>query len=294
MRIRKIYFSLNLDKAMKLTVKKMFMVYGLVCCITACDVVKGPKVDPNGFTGTTNKVLIEDFTGQMCGNCPNAHRAAETLKETYGENLVLIAVHSTNFAVPVPALGFPTDFRTPMGDELATFYDAANLGLPVGLVNRRQWGGTAATRYPNWGTYVAAVLEESPKLVITLTPAYQSDTRKLDVTAKLEYTTEGDANHHIVAVVIEDSVISKQYDFAMPVQDVEEYEQNHVLRMSITPGTWGVPVKNGKIFLGEKLQHRFTATLDTDWRAEKCAVVVYVMDNTTKEILQVEQVKVVE
>ena len=261
--------------------------------LSSCDVIEGPKVDPNGFTGTSNKVLIEDFTGQMCGNCPNAHRHAATLKQTYGENLIVIAVHSTGFATPVPVLGFPIDFRTPMGDELALYYEASNAGLPVGIVNRREWNGSPMTRYANWGTLVSTVLAEDPKLGITLSNTYDEGTRKADIQADLEYFTAGDADHRIVAVITEDSLISKQYDFSIPAQEVGEYVQNHVLRTSITPGTWGIPVKGNTIFLGEKIGHSFSITLDPSWRADKCHVVVYVINNRTREVLQVEEAKII-
>lgn len=262
--------------------------------VVSCDVIEGPKVDPSGFTGTSNKVLIEDFTGQMCGNCPNAHRQAAILKQTYGENLVVIAVHSTGFATPVPALGFGTDFRTTMGEEIATLYGASNAGLPVGLVNRREWSGSPMTRYPNWGTMVGAVLAESPKMAIDLDVDFDPDSRLIKLDVHLEYFTEGDASDRIVAVITEDSLISKQYDFSIPAQEVDEYVQNHVLRTSITSGTWGIPVKNNQIFVGEKIDHSFTHSLDASYRPEKCSVVVYVRDDVTKEVLQVQEAKLVE
>ena len=279
---------------MKTSFGYLLLALSVLISLVSCDVIEGPKVDPNGFTGTENKVLIEDFTGQMCGNCPNAHRQAALLKETYGENLVIIAVHSTGFATPVPVLGFPIDFRTPMGDELALYYEASNAGLPVGIVNRRDWNGSPLTRYANWGTLVSAVLAEEPKMGISLEKTYDDGTRKLDIQANLEYFTAGDANHRIVAVITEDSLISKQYDFSIPAQEVDEYVQNHVLRTSITPGTWGIPVKGNTIFIGEKIEHSFSITLDPAWRAEKCHAVVYVINNSTREILQVEEIKVIE
>lgn len=278
------------------TVKLVVMLLGAVAIATlaACDVIEGPKVDPAGFSGASNKVLIEDFTGQMCGNCPNAHRQAATLKETYGENLVVIAVHSTGFATPVPALGFGTDFRTEMGTELATEYGAANAGLPVGLVNRREWNGSPMTRYANWGSLVGAVVAEEPKMRIELETDFAPDSRQLKIDVQLEYFTEGDAGHRLVVVIIEDSLISKQYDFSIPAQEVDEYVQNHVLRASITSGTWGVPVKNNPIFLGEKIVHSFSHVLDESYRPEKCSVVAYVRDDATKEVLQVQEAKLVE
>ncbi len=262
--------------------------------LTACDIVEGPKVDPSGFTGSTNKVLIEDFTGHRCGNCPRAHEKAASLKATYGENVVVVAIHAGGFAQLVPVLGYDYDFRTPMGTELEAYYQADALtGLPIGLVGRRLWGGSALTRYADWGTDVGAVLAETPKMRMEVASAYDPSTRNLLLSVDLEYFITGNANHHIVAIITEDSIISQQEDYSLTnPSHIEDYVHMHVLRGAITPGgTWGTPVKNNTIVLGEKFALSYSATLDSAWVPEHCHVVVYVHDNVTKEILQVEEVK---
>ena len=45
-------------------------------------------------------VLIEDFTGQRCKNCPNAADKIEQLKKEYGEeNIIAVGIHSGPLAV---------------------------------------------------------------------------------------------------------------------------------------------------------------------------------------------------
>jgi hypothetical protein len=277
---------------MKSSLHYLLLVLCAAITLSACDVIKGDKIDPNGFTGSTNKVLIEDFTGHMCGNCPRAHERAASLKETYGENLVVVAVHTGGFATVVPVLGYTTDFKTPMGTELGVFYNADQEGLPIGLVNRRDWNGSPVTRYSDWGTFASAVLTEQPKIKMELTSDYDPSNRNLEVSAHLEYFTTGDASHQIVALITEDSIIAKQEDYTFGAQP--NYVHNHVLRASITPGTWGQPVKGNQIFLGEKFDLTFQTVLDTAWVPENCHVVVYVHNNSTKEVLQVDEVKLSE
>lgn len=46
------------------------------------------------------KVLIEDFTGQKCVNCPKATDEIHVLQETYGEdNIIAVGIHSCNLSV---------------------------------------------------------------------------------------------------------------------------------------------------------------------------------------------------
>lgn len=265
----------------------------LLLGMMACDVVEGPKVDPAGFTGSANKVLIEDFTGHMCGNCPRAHEQATALLNTYGENLVVVAVHAGTFARVVNSLNFTEDFNTPMGAALEAEYEADNAGLPKGLVNRRKFGSSFLTNYPDWSTHVSTILAESPKMGLELASSYDANTRQIAIDANLEYFTEGDATHQIVVLITEDGIISKQNDYSLSTGHVDEYEQNHVLREVITPGIYGVPVKGSTIFLGEKVNLSFSHTLSSKFVAENCHIVAYVLESDTHEILQVEQIKVV-
>jgi thiol-disulfide isomerase/thioredoxin len=275
---------------MKVSFKYLLLSIGAAVALSACDVIEGPKIDPSGFTGSTNKVLIEDFTGHMCGNCPQAHAKAAQLKATYGENLVVVAVHAGGFATVVPSLGYSHDFNTAMGRELEAYYHADNLGLPIGMVNRKTWNGSVLTRFADWGTEVSAVLAEQPKIKMELTSDLDDATKALEVHAKLEYFTTGDANHHVVVLITEDSIVAKQADYSTTTGHIEDYVQNHVLRTSVTTGTWGVPIKGSEIFLGEKFDLKFNTVLNDAWVPENCYVVVYVMDNLTKEILQVDEI----
>ncbi len=130
----------------------------LTLMISACDLVEGPKVDPTTFPTAGKKVLIDDFTAQRCGYCPRAHHAANILKESYPNDVVVVAMHASGLAIPQPNLGYPNDFRTTMGTELDAYYKAEQLrGYPVGLVNRRNWGPDALVDYSEWGSRVASI-----------------------------------------------------------------------------------------------------------------------------------------
>ena len=96
-------------------------------------------------------VLLEDFTGQRCTNCPKATEVIAQLQETYGDALVAVGIHGgpLAFAGNAKVIGLKTN----AGDE---YYSHWNLEYqPVGLVNRH-----APVNYPEWA---AAVKEELTK-----------------------------------------------------------------------------------------------------------------------------------
>lgn len=265
----------------------------LALALTACDYIEGPKVDETAFPSSGNKILLEDFTGHQCGNCPRAHEKAVELKAIYGENLIVIANHVGGFAnVNVPR-GYIDDFKTPMGNDIATYFDPDAEGLPIGMVNRRFYNNKQLIKYANWSAVIAQVLAEDPKLKIDLTLQYDAISRKLDVTTDLEYYSAGDVNHQLVVVITEDSLDSQQADYSLPSPShIEHYQQMHVLRASMTTGAWGEQIKNAPIFAGEKFTRDFSTTLDTAMVPKNCAVVAYVLNNTTKEVLQAETIHV--
>lgn len=258
--------------------------------ITACDVVDDP-IDPNAPTVTSGKkVLIEDFTGAQCGNCPRAHEAIESLKEAFGESVIAVGIHVGGFAEVDSVKGYYYDFTTDFGNALDGEFGADNLGLPVGMVSRREVSGSPLTRYTTWSSIVASVLAEAPALDIEVEATFQADSRTVTVTSNLEYYQPGDANHQIVVLITEDSILTKQSDYSLQPDDfIYDYPQRHVVRTSATPGVYGEVVKNAEIFIGERITKTHTTTLDAAWKEDKCYAVVYVLDKVTGEILNVEE-----
>ena len=59
-------------------------------------------------------VLIEDYTGQYCVNCPRATEEIERLVEEYGDSVVIaVAIHSGPFS---KQKGEPSPLYTELGD----------------------------------------------------------------------------------------------------------------------------------------------------------------------------------
>ncbi len=266
----------------------------LAISFTACDIIEEPVCLDCQAEASDMKILLEDFTGHQCGNCPRAHEQLDVLKESYGENLIIIGVHAGGFANTFPAAGYIPDYTTPMGDDLEDYYDADIEGLPVGMVNRRRWqDGKVLQKFAGWGTQISTILSETPPMSIGLT-ALKTDIQTLQVNTQLTYFEAGTADHHLVIVVTEDSIFSKQSDYDVSGGYIADYHHKHMLRGSITSGSWGEQLKPGAIQVGEILNNEHQFTWNTDWNENNCHVVAYVIDNITKEVLQAEQVSITE
>ena len=98
----------------------------LLLLLTACSNIDEDErliyVEP---AEVNRPVLIEDFTGQACVNCPNATATIHELQQTYGEdNIIAVAIHSGPFAHMRNNMGnaFYSDLGTTTGDEYFTHW----------------------------------------------------------------------------------------------------------------------------------------------------------------------------
>jgi thiol-disulfide isomerase/thioredoxin len=276
----------------------MKQILTLVLCMAAlasCDIIDNPVQTPDGPIDTTSKVkqnvLIEDYTGHTCGNCPAAAEVATQLQETYSdERVIVVAVHAGNFAKP--AAGYETDYRCPAGNELdATFRNSA-AGNPNGLVNRTTTSGKFILYKEDWAPVTAQELEKKPKLDLGATSTWDSTSKTVDVAVDVNYLEDGTADYYLCAWIIENGMIGDQTDYRAGSDEashIHDYKFNHVLRTSIG-GTWGVQLSTTDVPANTKILKSLSYTFPagTTWVPDNCEVVVFVhRHQTEKNVVQV-------
>ncbi|MBQ3833004.1 MAG: hypothetical protein II815_07500, partial [Bacteroidales bacterium] len=113
----------------------------------SCDKIEeGEYVKEGSAIWYGRKIVIFDFTGHKCGNCPKGHKAINALEEKFGEAVVPIAVHCTYYGNTNPNASphttdtsFNYDFRCEEGIFLGGGdADGGYLDLdavPAGLIN---------------------------------------------------------------------------------------------------------------------------------------------------------------
>lgn len=176
-------------------------------------------------------VLLEDFTGQKCVNCPRGTEVIEQLQETYPDNVIAVGIHSgpLGFKGNATTLGLATD----LGDE---YYNHWSLEYqPVGLINRH---GTV--NYTDWMT---KVIEEMKK-PSTIDMSLAATLTERQITINVTETSLGDTyNGKLQVWILEDSIVAMQTrhdpidDDNVTIND-KNYIHNHVLRDAVN-GHWG-------------------------------------------------------
>ncbi len=262
----------------------------------SCDYVDEP-IDPNagngggGGEGITRKVLLEDMTGHTCNNCPGAARIAEDLQDIYGEDLVVVGVHCGGFSAPVAPIGdgyFDTDFRTPDGIIYQQTFQVSF--FPAGLVSRSIFNGSRIVSEGSWSTAVADIIGQPSPFELWFNDL-DVGANSVSAEIKLHFAEAVEGDHNLVVYLTEDRVVDWQVDSEASPTDVPDYEHRHVLRANLN-GTWGVPVITGSVAAGDTVTLNYSNfTLDPAWNAANCALVAYVYDVTTDEVMQAEERK---
>jgi len=259
----------------------------IIPCLSCGD--DGIIIEP----GTTvKKVLLEEFTGVRCVNCPQAQAEVTNLQSAsvYGENLIAVSYHAGFFSDPYPES--TNDFTTNAGTEILNFLKTP-IGYPSGVVNRRQFEGERGLQiiqFATWGGFVAQALDDEPLIAITMENGFIPNSRRLSTTVDITPLALIAEDLNITVLITENNVKSVQLTGEGIVND---YTQKHVFRTMLT-GTLGDPI-SASLQIGIPNQETFSFTLPEDWIAENCSVVAFVhQTNGGMEVLQVEELKITE
>ena len=288
--------------------------------ITSCDIIEGPYlIDNNTNPVDTNtfvkKVLIEDFTGHRCPNCPAAAEELVSLQDFYGDRVIGIAIHPSSqaFSTPSPltASSYIYDFRTQFGDDIDNIFEITTVGLPRGMVNRTGFDTQHQLGKDEWSSIVQTELEKAPIFGITLSSNVSNGNGTISITAEALTNINLDKkekieDYNIVICLTEKNIVQWQKDNT--AGDIEDYEHNHVLRTMINT-TFGESIGNSFVDgdIWEKDYSIDITTLENtnenyslntlfmgngnckEWNEDNMEIVVYIYNTSNYEIVQVEE-----
>lgn len=207
-------------------------------------------------------VLLEDFTGQRCVNCPKATEVIEQLQQTYGDSaFIAVGIHGG-------PLGFSgnTTFAglvTSAGDEYFNHWDLEY--QPVGIVNRR-----GAVNYTDWTMVVKEEMAKPAPLEMKMSALLKQG----QIIIKLrEFGTDGSTTGKLQIWLLEDQVTALQL---MPDGTANaNYVHNHVLRSPIN-GLWG---EDFTIREGENKEQTRMFLPNETWNLHHLSLVAFVYNN---------------
>lgn len=238
-------------------------------------------------------ILIEEFTGQNCPNCPAGAAEAKRIQELYEHKVVVVAIHAGVFATR-------SEFLTPAGTEYwSTFYGKGNsTGYPAAMFNRTAVGGLLVSTGFNtgqWSAFAKESFEKPVDLSLKLESKYNQSNRSLIVTSIIESNSIIE-NAKILLLLTESKIYARQKSGEEVIPD---YEHNHVLRGAIgdqdaTPNYWGndVAINPSEPTVTISIPY----VLNEKWKPENMNIVGIVFNNApnaNKEVMQVAEISII-
>jgi hypothetical protein len=239
-------------------------------------------------TPQTKNVLLEDFTGIRCINCPNAQTELKYLIGQHSGRLIGLSHHSVlqDEVYPVSRVELTSrvsqvieDYLIYPGFKPSGSIDRANLLNRTSLCyDYLEWAGAVNTRLNQTTTVNLNVIKEFSKTNGELT---------LDV--RMHYIVNETEPNRLTIFIVEDSIVTAQL---MPNNTINEnYVHDHVVRLAVSD-TLGDKL-NHDLNAGNTIRHVYQTNLsgkELDFSHLKAIVFVHRFTNV-KEILHVVEFK---
>ena len=274
--------------------KKALLFIAIALCFAACNKIESPyltmsqqeSVDVNfpdlDPSAVYRKVLFDEYTGHTCIGCPEGHTILDQLLSQYGDTLVAVGIHANYFAEPEAGI-FSYDFRTPTGEQLYLDYNITN--NPQAIINRS--GSNLEKSF--WSSEMQNA-DRTLHAAIQIINQYNTANQSLKINTKTTLLEDYDQTVMLSLLLVEDNIVKPQ-KFSDHVDTF--YVHNHVLRAGIN-GNYGERISAGGL-VSKDSSYLYGYSIDfngTDWVPENCSVIAILLDESSKEVLQVEKAKV--
>lgn len=201
-------------------------------------------------------VLIEDFTGVLCGNCPDGDAVIENVMLAQPDLVHGISIHTGHYAEPQGS-ALP-DYRSEAGDAIADHFQPD--GFPSGMINRRNIDGTGVVT--GRGVWVAQARKEAHTTApvnLWMQSTYSAQDRTLSIDVE-GYALETGTRSLAIALT-QNHLIGHQSG----ARNQTSYDHSRVLRDYVTP-VWGDPL--GEVEAGSYFSRHYDYVLPADYRGQ--------------------------
>lgn len=229
-------------------------------------------------------VLMEEFTGVRCTNCPIGHAKVAELYAAHGERFIAIGVHSNFLGAPYEG---NEDFRTESANSLNNALGPVN-GKPSAFIDRRVFPSNQTRDIINpdlWTGFVAQQLAATTPLNLDLEIVEINENERLvRYRTTLTYTENAQA-HNLGFAITENNLIAAQLNAGTVIED---YNHQHVLRKYITP-IMGIPLAID-LEMGRVIIKEFELEVPLEWNIDNLELIAFIRASND-EIVQAKMAK---
>lgn len=250
-------------------IRKLTITLPVLAMLVSCDNIDKEdryiELDP---ISAKRVVLLEEFTGQDCTNCPDGHRIAAQMKEQYGDAFIPVSIHASQLSWSEAEYG-----EYGLGIPEGEIYYKANTSpaLPAGVVDRN----SGVINRSDWSARVRAELEKESPVAIELNPTIDAETNDINIDITIKPSKSMTCN--LTVWILESGIVNYQYDNG---NDDYNYVHNHVLR-AVVSDVWGDKMSlSGGVYAYPKYSYSINANKKTYWNTSNLSVVAFLTDDT--------------
>jgi hypothetical protein len=293
--------------------KNILLFIAASIAFVSCDVIDEPYLENPVIPGDTTtpviipdiprRVLLEEFTGYRCANCP---QAADLMKQLKGDNdpgrVELLTIHWGVFANPTGIYSNEVDLTNEAAKQIHDLLGVNS--YPRIAVSRKVVDGQFTIspgkmeQSMNELLFNGEVGDEGTTDNLADMDVWTEATLNgatISIESNVFYVQDSDPNHHIVHYIVEDSIVGSQLDDRKkPDTHVPDYIHTNTLRDAVN-GFFGEPVSETVIPRGDTISfsHTYNVT-EFSWQPDQLMILTLITDDSGGEVLQVYKTKVVE
>lgn len=202
-------------------------------------------VDDTSHGEVASTLLVEEYTGQKCLNCPRAAERIHEYLKPLGAGSVVVAMHAERTGMTLPELA---------SEEANVYAEAFGHPrvVPGIMLDRKPLdpSGAYLQQYALWANLMRQLKSATPRYSMDLTASYDATTRQYAVTtsARRLGTPVAGETMMIQLWVVEDI---KAPQYLQTGDMVKDFQHHNVLRAALN-GVWGEPYQ-----LGTEYKHEY-------------------------------------
>lgn len=270
------------------TIVKGFMALSaLTMLVSSCDnVSEDNRLIDYPLPEASKNLLIFEFTGQNCVNCPNGAAVIKDLQTEYGESVIAVCLHPENLEFTELVGKVDLGLRSQLATDVYKSFTTST--FPYAIFDGKVL--PQSSFFLQWAEAATKMVQADTPAVVEAEAGYDSN-RNITVNAKVNFLRgEYQRPLNIAVWIMENGIVGPQQSSS---GRLKEYVHNHVARASLN-GTWGANL--GSAFeLGYEHEYSVSMT-DTpaDWKLENCVAVVFLVDPDSKAVIQATEVELEE
>lgn len=230
----------------------------------------------------TKKILIEEFTGVKCQNCPTGHTEVKNLIAANPDKIIAISLHSNFLGTKYSFSQF--DLLNEEAEKLYKEYGASS--KPAAMIDRVKYNNLQVLSRTEWSAALTPLKTKTTPVNIHIKNTYSESKRSVRVRATIHFTENMADDLKYTVFVVENNITTAQLQ---PDGTIDTfYKHAHVLRKTLTDfngNTLAAPIVKSKTFIKE-----FDYILKADQKAENMQIAVAVhKSGVVKDVLHCEE-----